>query len=62
MSGDAPVQVPAGATALLRAAHPGISDAQLRELLSRTATPAGYPLDVSGGWQRIDLLSAWIAT
>ncbi|ADG78613.1 acid phosphatase [Tsukamurella paurometabola] len=62
VSGDAPVQVPAGATALLRAAHPGISDAQLRELLSRTATPAGYPLDVSGGWQRIDLLSAWIAT
>ena len=58
---DAPAQVPAGAVTLLRAAHPGLSDAQLRERIARTAGPAGYPLDVPGGWQRIDLLSAWIA-
>ena len=62
IGGDAPAQVPAGAVELLRAAHPGSSDAQLRDLLARTAGPAGYPLDVNGGWQRIDLLSAWLAT
>lgn len=61
VGGDAPVQVPAGAITLLRAAHPGLNDAQLRERIARTAGPAGYPLDVTGGWQRIDLLSAWIA-
>ncbi|CAM3574851.1 acid phosphatase [Tsukamurella ocularis] len=61
VGGDAPVQVPAGAVRLLRAAHPGLSDEQLRERIARTAGPAGYPLDVPGGWQRIDLLSAWIA-
>ncbi|NMD54381.1 MULTISPECIES: acid phosphatase [Tsukamurella] len=61
VGGDAPVQVPAGAVRLLRAAHPGLADDQLRERIARTAGPAGYPLDVQGGWQRIDLLSAWIA-
>ncbi|MCS3779915.1 acid phosphatase [Tsukamurella ocularis] len=61
VGGDAPAQVPAGAVTLLRAAHPGLTDAQLRERIARTAGPAGYPLDVQGGWQRIDLLSAWIA-
>lgn len=61
VGGDAPVQVPAGAVRLLRAAHPGLTDDQLRERIARTAGPAGYPLDVPGGWQRIDLLSAWIA-
>lgn len=61
IGGDAPVQVPGGAIALLRAAQPGLSDTQLRERIARTAGPAGYPLDVQGGWQRIDLLSAWIA-
>lgn len=57
---DSPARVPDGAVTLLRAAHPDLSDAQLRERLVRTAGPGGYPLDVQGGWQRIDLLSAWI--
>ncbi|BDH57292.1 phosphatase PAP2 family protein [Tsukamurella sp. PLM1] len=61
IGGDAPAQVPDGAVVLLRAAHPGLSDGQLRERIARTAGPAGYPLDVAGGWQRIDLLSAWLA-
>ncbi len=60
IGGDSPAQVPAGAITLLRAAHPGVNDDALRALLARTAGPAGYPLDTPGGWQRIDLLSAWI--
>ncbi|WP_040768374.1 phosphatase PAP2 family protein [Tsukamurella sp. 1534] len=61
VGGDTPARVPAGAIALLRAAHPGWSDEKLRDTLARTAAPGGAPLDVPGGWQRIDLLSAWIA-
>lgn len=59
-----PVQVPAGAENLIRAAHPGWSTAQLRDLLARTALPGGYPLDKSGpqgGWQRLDIARAWTA-
>ncbi|UEA59482.1 phosphatase PAP2 family protein [Gordonia otitidis] len=59
----APVQVPAGAENLIRAAHPGWSTQQLRDLLARTALPGGYPLDKtgpSGGWQRLDIARAWL--
>ncbi|MEP9413441.1 phosphatase PAP2 family protein [Gordonia sp. VNQ95] len=55
--------VPAGAENLIRAAHPGLSTAQLRNILARTALPAGYPLDKSGptgGWQRLDIARAWV--
>ncbi|HCS59284.1 MAG TPA: phosphatase PAP2 family protein [Gordonia polyisoprenivorans] len=55
--------VPAGAENLIRAAHPGLSTAQLRDILARTALPAGYPLDksgLSGGWQRLDIARAWV--
>ena len=55
--------VPAGAENLIRAAHPGLSDAALRDILVRTALPAGYPLDKTGpdgGWQRLDIARAWV--
>lgn len=57
------VAVPAGAENLIRAAHPGLDDAQLRAILARTALPGGYPLDKSGptgGWQRLDIARAWV--
>ncbi|MFF0710157.1 MULTISPECIES: acid phosphatase [Gordonia] len=60
----APLQVPAGAENLIRAAHPGWSTQQLRDLLARTALPGGYPLDktgANGGWQRLDIARAWVA-
>ena len=60
----APLQVPAGAENLIRAAHPGWSTQQLRDLLARTALPGGYPLDKTGahgGWQRLDIARAWAA-
>ncbi|GAB19040.1 hypothetical protein GOEFS_073_00600 [Gordonia effusa NBRC 100432] len=56
--------VPAGAENLIRAAHPNMSTGQLRQLLARTALPAGYPLDKTGydgGWQRLDIAKAWLA-
>ncbi|MFW0791595.1 acid phosphatase [Gordonia sp. CPCC 205333] len=56
--------VPAGAENLIRAAHPNLSTTQLRQLLARTALPAGYPLDKTGrdgGWQRLDIAKAWLA-
>ena len=58
-----PVRVPAGAENLIRAAHPGKSDAQLRSILARTAIPGGHPLDggEGGGWARLDLAKAWVA-
>ena len=55
--------VPAGAENLIRAAHPGLSTAQLRDILVRTALPSGYPLDKTGpdgGWQRLDIARAWV--
>ncbi|MDF0529193.1 phosphatase PAP2 family protein [Tsukamurella sp. 8F] len=58
---DRPETVPSHAVELIRAAHPGATDAQLRTILSRTAIPAGYPLDLTGtagGWQRLDLQAA----
>ncbi|GAA1480321.1 hypothetical protein GCM10009624_07610 [Gordonia sinesedis] len=65
-TGDAtrPLTIPQGAVALIRAAHPGRSDAELRDLLERTALPAGYPLDTAGadgGWQRLDIARAWVS-
>ncbi|SIS03624.1 acid phosphatase [Williamsia sterculiae] len=60
-----PVQVPAGAETLIRAAHPGLSDAQLRAILAKTALPSGYPLDktgANGGWQRLDIAKAWVTS
>lgn len=61
---DRPAAIPPAAVNLIRPAHPGLSDAQLRALLARTALPAGNPLDIGGpfgGWQRLDLARAWVA-
>lgn len=58
-----PVQVPAGAENLIRAAHPGLSTAALRNILARSALASGYPLDktgADGGWQRLDIAKAWV--
>jgi subtilisin family serine protease len=49
----------AGAAALLVAAHPDLTPAQLRARLRATATDAGQPgFDVAHGWGRLDLLDA----
>ncbi|MGJ8522739.1 hypothetical protein R84981_001430 [Carnimonas sp. R-84981] len=53
------VSVPKGAEVLLEAALPNLSAEQRRQLLARTALPAGYPLDQAGAsWQRLDLIAA----
>lgn len=49
----------AGAAALLLAAQPELTPAQLRARLRATATDAGAPgFDVAHGWGRLDLLDA----
>ncbi len=49
----------AGAAALLIAAQPGLTPAQVRARLRATATDAGVPgFDVAHGWGRLDLLDA----
>ena len=56
------VRVPDGAEVLLEALRPDLPAAARRELLARTALPAGYPLDeASDPWQRIDLYEAALA-
>ena len=57
------IDVPLGAENLIRAAHPGLSNAALRAILAKTALPSGYPLDKAGptgGWQRLDIAKAWV--
>lgn len=56
--------IPASAAALLKSRFPSLSDAQRLAILTRTAIPAGYPLDQTGGdggWLRIDLAAALAA-
>lgn len=64
-SADMPMTVPAGAESLLAALRPGLSAAQRRTLLARTASPSGYPLDPGGAqdaaWERLDLFEAGMA-
>ncbi|WP_413721655.1 acid phosphatase [Sodalis sp. RH24] len=61
-----PVSVPAGAEVLLEAPLPGLSGAQRRALLVKTALADGYPLSGGNGeqnfWQRLDLHDAAIGT
>nr|WP_040511699.1 phosphatase PAP2 family protein [Gordonia soli] len=60
---DRAPQIPAGAENLIRAAHPGLSTAALRNILARTALPSGHPLDLTGpggGWERLDIARAWV--
>ncbi|MGL4305090.1 MAG: acid phosphatase [Mycobacteriaceae bacterium] len=61
---DTEVDVPWEAAALLRPAHPELTDEQLIQVLQQTALTAGYPLDKTGpqgGWQRLDFATAWVA-
>ncbi len=51
--------VPEGAEALLETRQPYLTDEQRREVLYTTSIDSGYPvLDESGGWGRIDLVTA----
>ncbi|WP_314154349.1 phosphatase PAP2 family protein [Rouxiella badensis] len=58
-----PLSVPAGAEVLLQSALPHLSAEKRRQLMVKTALPAGYPL--SGNtpeqafWQRLDLPAAY---
>jgi membrane-associated phospholipid phosphatase len=57
-----PVQVPQGAEILLKTALPKLSDAQIRQLMVKTALPNGYPLSGNAEqsfWQRVDLTAAY---
>jgi len=55
--------VPKGAEVLLQAALPKVSTSQLRQLMVKTALPAGYPLSGTtpeqAFWQRLDLPAAY---
>ena len=57
------VTVPKGAEVLLHAALPKVSTSQLRQLMVKTALPAGYPLSGTtpeqAFWQRLDLPAAY---
>jgi len=56
------VQVPQGAEILLKTALPHFSDAQIRQLMVKTALPNGYPLSGNAEqsfWQRVDLTAAY---
>lgn len=56
-----PVAVPEGAEVLLEAALPNLSASQRRELMVKTALPAGYPLSGNAEqsfWQRLNLHDA----
>jgi membrane-associated phospholipid phosphatase len=56
------VQVPQGAEILLKTALPHLSDAQIRQLMVKTALPNGYPLSGNAEqsfWQRVDLTAAY---
>lgn len=59
---NTPVQVPQGAEILLKTALPKLSDAQIRQLMVKTALPNGYPLSGNAEqsfWQRVDLTAAY---
>ena len=59
---NTPVQVPQGAEVLLKTAMPQLSDAQIRNLMVKTALPNGYPLSGNAEqsfWQRVDLTAAY---
>ncbi len=59
---NTPVQVPQGAEILLKTAMPHLSDAQIRNLMVKTALPNGYPLSGNAEqsfWQRVDLTAAY---
>lgn len=59
---NTPVQVPQGAEILLKTALPHLSDAQIRNLMVKTALPNGYPLSGNAEqsfWQRVDLTAAY---
>lgn len=61
---NAPMVVPPMAPGLIAAAHPGLNNEQLSEVLRQTASPAGMPLDkqsAEGSWERINLVAAWVA-
>ncbi|MEE2030916.1 acid phosphatase [Rhodococcus chondri] len=54
--------IPADATVLLRSVAPHLTDDERLNILRRTAIPAGYPLERTGGdggWLRIDLAAAY---
>lgn len=56
------VQVPQGAEILVKTALPHLSDAQIRQLMVKTALPNGYPLSGNAEqsfWQRLDLTAAY---
>ncbi|WP_330984103.1 MULTISPECIES: phosphatase PAP2 family protein [Enterobacterales] len=59
------LKVPSGAEVLLESALPHLSAAKRRELLQKTALPAGYPLSGSTPeqqfWQRVDPVAAYVA-
>ena len=59
---NTPIQVPQGAEILLKTALPKLSDAQIRQLMVKTALPNGYPLSGNAEqsfWQRVDLTAAY---
>lgn len=59
---NTPVKVPHGAEILLKTALPHLSDAQIRNLMVKTALPNGYPLSGNAEqsfWQRVDLNAAF---
>ncbi len=59
----APLVVPQGAEVLLQTALPKLSAAERRQLMVKTALPAGYPLSGTtpeqAFWQRLDLPAAY---
>ena len=61
-SHNTPVKVPQGAEVLLKHALPQLSDAQIRQLMVKSALPNGYALsgnDEQSFWQRLDLTAAY---
>ncbi|KAA8998226.1 phosphatase PAP2 family protein [Affinibrenneria salicis] len=60
-----PVAVPQGAEVLLESALPGLSAAQRRQVMAKTALADGYPLSGGQGeqnfWQRLNLHDAVLA-
>ncbi len=59
---NAPLKVPQGAEVLLKNALPHLSNAQIRQLMVKSALPNGYALsgnDEQSFWQRLDLTAAY---